>query len=52
MQKSHLPRAMSFFYKWAIPTSISFIVFFSKKHYNFYNKFMSKNVQPVYHAGI
>ena len=31
-----------FFYKWAIPTSISFIVFFSNKHYNFYNKYMSK----------
>ena len=39
-----------FFKKWAIPASFSFIFVFSYKHYNFYNKYMWKNLHPVYGA--
>ena len=40
------------FKKWVIPASFWFIFVFSNKHYIFYNKYMWKNVHPVYSTGI
>ena len=34
------------------PASFYFIFVFSSKQYNFYNKSMWKNINPVYGAGI
>ena len=43
----------AFLLKWAIPGL--FLIYFRSflnKHYNFYDKFMWKDVHPVYGAGI
>ena len=49
--KQQIERELIFF-KWANPASFSFIFVFSNTPYNFYNKYMWKNVHPVYSVGI
>ena len=41
-----------FFKNWPTPASFCVFLVFSNKQYNFYNKYMLKNLHPVYGAGI
>ena len=52
---NHCQIVSLFFFKKNGPTPASFFCLFSvfsNKHYNFYNKYMWKNIHPVYGAGI